>query len=91
MASAAPAQRWQIATRFLLQGLRVCLIGCACGVALAFASGRLLVGMLYGVSFSDRATMSGVVIMVFLLAGVAVLLPALRAARTDPMSVLREE
>ena len=71
--------------------LVVCLIGCACGVALAFASGRLLAGMLYGVSPSDRATMSGVVIMVLLLASVAVLLPALRAARTDPMSVLREE
>jgi predicted permease len=85
------AQRWQIAARFLLQGLRVCVVGCVCGLALAAASGRLLAGMLYGVTLSDRATMFGVVLMVLLLAGVAVLLPALRAACTDPMSVLREE
>ena len=84
------AQRWQIAGRFFSQGLRVSLIGCVVGVGIALASGRVLAGVLYGVSSHDFATMFAVVVMVLLVAGLAVLPPALRAAHTDPMSALRE-
>jgi putative ABC transport system permease protein len=84
------AQRWQIAGRFLTQGLVVCLIGCACGLAFQLAAGRLLRGMLYGVSPHDTVTMLAVVGLVVLVTGSAVLFPALRAARTDPMHALRE-
>jgi ABC-type antimicrobial peptide transport system permease subunit len=47
--------------------------------------------MLYGVSPSDPATLSGVVILVMAVAALAALLPAVRASRLDPMQVLREE
>ena len=85
------ALRNQIVARFVLQGLRVCAIGCAAGVGLAFLLSRLIASMLYGVSAADSATYAGVVSLIFLIAGVAALLPALRAARVEPVQVLREK
>jgi putative ABC transport system permease protein len=85
------ALRQQIALRFLFQGLRVSIVGCVIGLALAAASVRLLSGMLYGVSSLDPATFASVVVLVLVLAALATSVPATRAARTDPMRVLREE
>jgi predicted permease len=85
------ALRRQIVIRFLLQGMRVSTIGCILGLALAAASVRLLSGMLYGISSFDAVTFSGVVVLMLVVALLATLLPATRAARTDPMHVLREE
>jgi putative ABC transport system permease protein len=85
------AVRKQIATRYLLQGLRVAAIGCACGLLLAAGAGRLLSGMLFGVSTFDAATFAGVTLLVLVVAGMAALIPALRASRTDPMNVLRDQ
>ena len=65
--------------------------GCLLGLGLAAACVRLLSGMLYGVSTFDPATFAGVVALVLLVAAFATLLPAARAARTDPMRVLRDE
>jgi putative ABC transport system permease protein len=85
------ALRGDIVRQFLLQGLRVAAIGCVAGWALAAASTRLLAEMLYGVSPSDLATLLSVVAMVLCVAAIASLIPAVRAARLDPMRVLREE
>lgn len=85
------ALRQQIALRFLAQGLRVTLAGSLVGLALAAASARLLAGMLYGVSSFDPATFIAVVLLVIIVAALATVIPAARAARTDPMTVLREE
>ncbi len=85
------ALRGQIVKQFLLQGLGVSALGCIAGWGLAIASTRALSGMLYGVSASDAATLAGVVLIVLSVAGVASLVPAIRAARVDPMQVLREE
>lgn len=85
------ALRGQIVKQFLLQGLSVTVIGCVVGWALAFASTRLLSGMLYGVSPSDPLTLVSVVLVVLFVAAAASLVPAVRAARLDPMHVLREE
>lgn len=85
------ALRGQIAKQFLWQGLSVTLFGCAAGWALALGSSRALSGMLYGVSPSDLVTLSSVVLMMVVVAAVASLVPAIRAARLDPMQVLREE
>src|SRR5258706_2319646 len=87
----SPSSRQQIALRFLLQGLRVSIVGCLLGLGLAGVSVRLLSGMLYGVSSFDPATFGGVVVLVLLVAALATILPAARAARTDPMRVLRDE
>ncbi len=50
-----------------------------------------LAGMLYGVPLLDPLTFIGVSVLVLLVAAVAAVIPALRAASVDPMQVLREE
>ena len=58
---------------------------------LSFAFSRLLSGMLYGVSPTDPVILSSVVVIVLLVAGLASLIPAARAALVEPMRVLRNE
>jgi putative ABC transport system permease protein len=85
------ALRSQILMRFLLQGLRVTLAGCIAGLALSGFAGRLLAGMLYGVSPIDPATWLAVAGLILFVATLASLLPAWRAARVEPVQVLRQE
>jgi ABC-type antimicrobial peptide transport system permease subunit len=84
------AMRTQIVFQFLAQGLRTAALGCIAGLAIAEASGRLLSGMLYGVTASDVPTLASVVAIVVAVSVLASLLPAIRAARLEPMQVLRE-
>lgn len=78
----------------IAHGLRLAVAGLAIGVAGAFMLTRLLTSfsnLLYGVGSGDPVTFGGVSL---LLTGVAVLacyLPALRAARVDPIVALRCE
>lgn len=85
------ALREQIVKQFVLEGLRVTLLGCVAGWGLAAAFARILSGMLYGVSPTDAATLSAVIFLVLAVAGAASLVPAIRAAQVEPMEVLREE
>jgi len=84
------ALRGDIVRQFLGQGLRVVGLACAGGVALALALRRVLAGLLYGVSATDASTLLGVVAIVVVVSALASLMPAVRAARLDPMRVLRE-
>jgi ABC-type lipoprotein release transport system permease subunit len=47
--------------------------------------------MLYGVSPSDPVTLSSVIGLVLVVAALAAVIPATRAALLEPMRVLREE
>ena len=85
------AMRSRIASQFLFQGLLVSLIGCVAGLLMAAVFIRLLSGMLFGVSATDPATLAGVVSLVLCVSAAASLLPAIRAARSDPLEALREE
>jgi putative ABC transport system permease protein len=85
------ALRGQIVRQFLVQGLWVSFIGCVAGLGLAAMFTRLLSGMLYGVSPSDPATLAGAVLIVLGVAMIASLLWAIRAARLEPMQVLRDQ
>lgn len=83
------AQQLQIVRRFPLQGVRVCAIGCG-GLVLALASECLVAGILYGIPPYDPRAILAVVVLLLIVGGLAALLLALHAARTDPMNVLRE-
>ncbi len=85
------AEREQIVRQFLLKGIVVAGLGCVAGLCLAGACSRVLAGMLYGVSRSDPKTFVAVASLMVAVAGLSSLMPALRAAGTEPMRVLREE
>lgn len=71
------------------QGLRYVLTGVAIGLAGAFAVARLLAGELFGVSPTDPPVFAGVSVFLIVVALLACLTPALRAARVDPQQALR--
>jgi ABC-type antimicrobial peptide transport system permease subunit len=73
------------------EGVRIVAIGIALGIALALTAGRLVSSLLYGVEPSDPAVLLLVTASLLLVAMLAALLPAWRAARVDPVTALREE
>ena len=85
------AARTDIVRQFLMQGLRVAGLASICGLALSIAFTRTLSSMLYGVSPSDPATLAGVITIVLIVASLAALVPATRAALVEPSRALREE
>jgi predicted lysophospholipase L1 biosynthesis ABC-type transport system permease subunit len=85
------ALRRDIVRQFLAQGLGVAGIACACGLVLSVTFARTLSGMLYGVSPLDPATLSSVAGIVLGVTTLAALIPAMRAAFTQPMRALRED
>jgi putative ABC transport system permease protein len=64
-------------------------VGIAIGVGCALAFGRLLSGLVYGVSVTDPLVMLAVTIVLVASAFLACYFPALRATRTDPLDALR--
>jgi putative ABC transport system permease protein len=85
------AMRGAIVRRFLGQGLAVAMLAALAGLALSLVFTRLLAGMLYGVSPRDPSTLAAVILLTLAVAGLASLIPAVRAARVEPMRVLRDE
>lgn len=73
------------------QGGVVILAGAAAGCAAALALSRFTEGLLFGVSPTDPASYASMTGILVLIAGVALWLPARRAARVDPASALRAE
>ena len=79
-------------TRMVLwEGLRLTMIGLALGAVAAAASGRWVAPLLFGVSPFDPAVYAGVVATLLVVAIVACLVPAMRAAGVDPSSALRAD
>ncbi len=85
------SERARIVNLFFLKGLSVTAGACAIGLLIALGLTRLLTGMLFGVSPNDPWTLALVTVTVLFVSSAASLAPALRAARLDPMRVLREE
>ncbi len=73
------------------QGLALAGIGVAIGLALALAISRFAASLLYGISATDPVTFIVVPAVLLGVAVLAVLLPARRAAKTDPLTALRYE
>jgi putative ABC transport system permease protein len=66
-------------------------VGIALGLVLSAAVSRMLGGVLFGLSAADPWTFAGMAIVLLGVVLVASYLPARRAARVDPMTVLRCE
>jgi putative ABC transport system permease protein len=77
--------------RFMSEGLLVAVSGIALGLVGAASISRVLAALLFGVTPLDAATFAGVVLVLFLVAALATLLPAARAARIDPVRALRSD
>ncbi len=73
----------------VLETLAVVGIGVAAGLAAATVTGRLASGLLYGVTPVDAVSYGFAIATVLGAALLASVPPALRAAATDPMSVMR--
>ncbi|MGH9632512.1 MAG: ABC transporter permease [Bryobacteraceae bacterium] len=73
------------------QGRRLASVGIAVGLAGSFALTRVLEKMLFGISSTDTITFTGAALVLGAVAVFASLAPALRAARVDPVTALRQE
>ncbi|MFN2564567.1 MAG: ABC transporter permease [Gemmatimonadaceae bacterium] len=83
------AQRGDVLGLVLRHGAVLTLVGVAVGVGAALWLTRLLRGLLYGVTPTDPISFVSVVALLLGVALAASYLPARRALRVDPMSVLR--
>jgi hypothetical protein len=73
------------------QGLWLTIVGSVAGVAGAFALGRTLSSLLYGVSSGDTTAFVAAVMLAAITALAACALPARRAASIDPLAGLRAD
>jgi putative ABC transport system permease protein len=67
----------------------VAAAGTLAGLGLSAAFVRVLSTFLYGVEPYDVATFAGVAVLLLVISAIASILPARRAARTDPLTALR--
>lgn len=74
----------------LLQGLKPALLGIVLGAAGALFAARLLETLVFGVKASDPLTLAVVAAALLLVSILASLLPAWRAVKLDPLTVLRD-
>jgi putative ABC transport system permease protein len=89
--AALGATRGDIGWWVIAEGARLVGLGLFLGLGGALLARHLLEGLLFGVTPTDPATFAFVSLFLVLVAWVAVVLPARRAARLDPLLALRSE
>jgi putative ABC transport system permease protein len=75
----------------IVEGMWPVLVGITVGTIAALASAKAMATLVFGVSASDPLTLAGVGTALTLVALMASLVPAYRALRLDPATVLRAE
>jgi len=75
----------------LSRGMLLAGVGIVVGLGLSFALARTVESFLFGTSPTDPLTFASIAALLVGVALVACLAPALRAARLDPIKVLRDE
>src|SRR5207247_3521578 len=85
------AQKRNVLSLVIGQGMKLALAGLVLGIAAALALTRVLQTLLYGVEPGDPLTFGGVSLLLEVIALFACRLPARRAGRVEPMEALRYE
>jgi putative ABC transport system permease protein len=75
----------------LRQSILPVVAGCVLGAVGAVAAGRVVRSHLYGVSPVDPVAFGGATLLLLVVMVAASLVPARRAARVNPVEVLRQE
>jgi hypothetical protein len=73
------------------QGMTLAAIGLTAGALFAIGAARLVSGVIYGVSAADLMSWIGAIAVLLVIAGIANVLPAIRAMRIDPVRALRTD
>ncbi len=71
--------------------LRVTLPGVALGLLASIVVGRVIQGMVPGISPNDPVSLGSATLLLLAFAALAAFLPARKATRTDPLAALRAE
>jgi putative ABC transport system permease protein len=85
------AQRRDIFSLVLKQGIILALIGVAIGLAGAIGLSKALASVLYGISATDPVTFISVAVIMLAVALVACFFPARKATKVDPLTAMRYE
>jgi predicted permease len=85
------ANRSTVATMVLREAGLMAVLGLVAGLLTAAVLGRLMAGMLFGVSSYDALTFSTVAVLLLAVALAACWIPARRASHVDPIIALRYE
>jgi predicted permease len=72
-------------------GMKPILLGVALGIAAALALSRVVASLIFGVRATDPLTFAAVALLLVAVGLLATVLPAYRATRVEPVSILREE
>jgi putative ABC transport system permease protein len=88
---AVGAQTHDLLLLIARQGGIPVLVGLGAGICLTIAFSRILANLLYGIQPADPGSFAIVSLLLLGVAGIAIMLPAIRAARVDPMVALRDE
>jgi predicted permease len=81
----------RILSRIILHGVALAAGGVLAGIAASIAATRWLQPFVFGISPLDPLTFAGTGVFLLLIAALASAVPALRAARIDPMSMVRSD
>ena len=88
--SALGASTRDVVRMVLIEGMKPAIIGVVVGAVAALLAARLLETLVFGVQASDPLTLAIVAGTLLLVSAAASLLPAWRAAKLDPATVLRD-
>jgi ABC-type antimicrobial peptide transport system permease subunit len=85
------ARAGEVQARIVRQTLLLAAAGIALGMAGSWALARTMQSLLYGVTATDPITFAGMLGVLTTVALIAGYLPARRASRIDPATILRAE
>ena len=81
----------RVVRMIVARGAALVTLGVVIGIAAFFALARLLSSFLYGVGAGDPLAMMSATIVLLIVGMLAAVIPGVRASRTDPAIVLREQ